>query len=241
MNINNQRVIGEIVAENYKAAAIFKRYNIDFCCNGNRTITEATKNKNIDEDKLISELIEVMEQKTEGDIDFKAFPIDLLADYVEKTHHRYIEQRVPEITPFLSKVARVHGNNHPELIVIEQLFNESAQELAAHVKKEELMLFPYIRKMVKSSLGDGKRPRTALRSASEYIQQMEEEHDAEGERFRRIAELTDNYTPPADACKTYIVTFNMLKEFEEDLHRHIHIENNILFPKSVELERQLSE
>lgn len=239
MNINNQRVVGEIVAENYKTAAIFKRYNIDFCCNGNRTIAAATKNKEIDEEKLLGELNEVMEQKVVGEIDFKAFPIDLLADYVEKTHHRYIEQRIPEITPFLSKVARVHGANHPELIVVEQLFNESAQELSAHLKKEELMLFPYIRKMVKSKMGDGKRPHTALGSATEYIEQMEEEHDAEGERFRRIAELTDNYTPPADACKTYMVTFSMLKEFEEDLHRHIHLENNILFPRSMVLEKEL--
>ena len=241
MNINNQRIVGEIVAENYKTAAIFKRYRIDFCCNGNRTIADATKSKEIDEEKLLSELNEVMAEKVQGEIDFKAFPIDLLADYVEKTHHRYIEQRIPEITPFLSKVARVHGANHPELLEVEQLFTETAQDLAAHLKKEELMLFPYIRQMVKSNMGDKKRPKTALGSATEYIEQMEEEHDAEGERFRRISELTDNYTPPADACRTYMVTFDMLREFEEDLHRHIHIENNILFPKSMEMERELVE
>ena len=241
MNINNQRIVGEIVAENYKTAAIFKRYRIDFCCNGNRTIADATKSKEIDEEKLLSELNEVMGEKVQGEIDFKAFPIDLLADYVEKTHHRYIEQRIPEITPFLSKVARVHGANHPELLEVEQLFTETAQDLAAHLKKEELMLFPYIRQMVKSNMGDKKRPKTALGSATEYIEQMEEEHEAEGERFRRIAELTDDYTPPADACRTYMVTFDMLKEFEEDLHRHIHIENNILFPKSMEMERELVE
>ena len=229
------------MAENYKTAAIFKRYRIDFCCNGNRTIADATKSKEIDEEKLLSELNEVMAEKVQGEIDFKAFPIDLLADYVEKTHHRYIEQRIPEITPFLSKVARVHGANHPELLEVEQLFTETAQDLAAHVKKEELMLFPYIRQMVKSNMGDKKRPKTALGSATEYIEQMEEEHDAEGERFRRISELTDNYTPPADACRTYMVTFDMLREFEEDLHRHIHIENNILFPKSMEMERELVE
>ena len=229
------------MAENYKTAAIFKRYRIDFCCNGNRTIADATKSKGIDEEKLLSELNEVMAEKVQGEIDFKSFPIDLLADYVEKTHHRYIEQRIPEITPFLSKVARVHGGNHPELLEVEQLFTETAQDLAAHLKKEELMLFPYIRQMVKSNMGDKKRPKTALGSATEYIVQMEEEHDAEGERFRRISELTDNYTPPADACRTYMVTFDMLREFEEDLHRHIHIENNILFPKSMEMERELVE
>lgn len=229
------------MAENYKTAAIFKRYRIDFCCNGNRTIADVTQSKGIDEEKLLSELNEVMAEKVQGEIDFKSFPIDLLADYVEKTHHRYIEQRIPEITPFLSKVARVHGANHPELLEVEQLFTETAQDLAAHVKKEELMLFPYIRQMVKSSMGNKVRPKTALGSATEYIEQMEEEHDAEGERFRRISELTDNYTPPADACRTYMVTFDMLREFEEDLHRHIHIENNILFPKSMEMERELVE
>lgn len=229
------------MAENYKTAAIFKRYRIDFCCNGNRTIADATQSKGIDEEKLLSELNEVMAEKVQGEIDFKSFPIDLLADYVEKTHHRYIEQRIPEITPFLSKVARVHGANHPELLEVEQLFTETAQDLAAHVKKEELMLFPYIRQMVKSSMGNKVRPKTALGSATEYIEQMEEEHDAEGERFRRISELTDNYTPPADACRTYMVTFDMLKEFEEDLHRHIHLENNILFPKSIEMEKELTE
>ena len=229
------------MAENYKTAAIFKRYRIDFCCNGNRTIADVTQSKGIDEEKLLSELNEVMAEKVQGEIDFKSFPIDLLADYVEKTHHRYIEQRIPEITPFLSKVARVHGANHPELLEVEQLFTETAQDLAAHVKKEELMLFPYIRQMVKSSMGNKVRPKTALGSATEYIEQMEEEHDAEGERFRRISELTDNYTPPADACRTYMVTFDMLKEFEEDLHRHIHLENNILFPKSIEMEKELTE
>ena len=136
MNINNQQIVGQIVAENYQAAAIFKRYNIDFCCNGNRTIAAATKNKNIDEEKLLAELNEVMGEKVQGEIDFKAFPIDLLADYVEKTHHRYIEQRIPEIMPFLNKVARVHGANHPELLVVEQLFNETAQDLSAHLKRK---------------------------------------------------------------------------------------------------------
>ena len=136
MNINNQRIVGEVVAENYKTAAIFKRYNIDFCCNGNRTISAAIKNKDVSEDKLLSELSQVMEEKVQGEIDFKAFPIDLLADYVEKTHHRYIEQRIPEITPFLSKVARVHGGNHPELLEIEQLFTETAQDLTAHLKRK---------------------------------------------------------------------------------------------------------
>ncbi len=196
MEINSQSIVGKIVAENYKAASIFKKYNIDFCCNGNRTIADACSEKQIDEKSLVDELSETINKKEAGDLDVKAFPPDLLADYIEKTHHRYIEKKIPEIIPFLRKVVSVHSGNHPELTEVEQLFSDSAQDLSAHLKKEELMLFPYIRLLVKAQLSDGKKPQTGLGSAAAYIDQMEQEHTAEGDRFRRISELTDNYTPP---------------------------------------------
>lgn len=239
MVINSQSIVGKIVAENYKAASIFKKYNIDFCCNGNRTIADACNKKQIDENRLIDELSETINTKEAGDIDVKLFPLDLLTDYIEKTHHRYVEKKIPEITPFLQKVVSVHSGSHPELIKVEQLFFDSTKDLSAHMKKEELMLFPYIRLLVKAQLSDGKKPQTGIGSAATYIEQMEQEHTAEGERFRRISELTGNYTPPEDACNTYRVTLSLLKEFEEDLHRHIHLENNILFPRSIQLEQQL--
>lgn len=239
MVINSQSIVGKIVAENYKAASIFKKYNIDFCCNGNRTIADACNKKQIDENRLIDELSETINTKEAGDIDVKLFPLDLLTDYIEKTHHRYVEKKIPEITPFLQKVVSVHSGSHPELIEVEQLFFDSTKDLSAHMKKEELMLFPYIRLLVKAQLSDGKKPQTGIGSAATYIEQMEQEHTAEGERFRRISELTGNYTPPEDACNTYRVTLSLLKEFEEDLHRHIHLENNILFPRSIQLEQQL--
>ncbi|MDY9918752.1 MAG: iron-sulfur cluster repair di-iron protein [Proteiniphilum sp.] len=239
MVINSQSIVGKIVAENYKAASIFKKYNIDFCCNGNRTIADACNKKQIDENRLIDELSETINTKEAGDIDVKLFPLDLLTDYIEKTHHRYVEKKIPEITPFLQKVVSVHSGSHPELIEVEQLFFDSTKDLSAHMKKEELMLFPYIRLLVKTQLSDGKKPQTGIGSAATYIEQMEQEHTAEGERFRRISELTGNYTPPEDACNTYRVTLSLLKEFEEDLHRHIHLENNILFPRSIQLEQQL--
>lgn len=239
MEINSQSIVGKIVAENYKAASVFKKYNIDFCCNGNRTIADACNKRQLDENRLIGELSEVIHTKEAGDIDVKSFPLDLLADYIEKTHHRYVEKKIPEITPFLQKVVSVHSEHHPELTEVEELFVESTKDLSAHLKKEELMLFPYIRLLVKAQLSNGKKPQTGLGSAATYIEQMEHEHTAEGERFRRISELTDNYTPPEDACNTYRVTLSLLKEFEEDLHRHIHLENNILFPKSIQLEQEL--
>lgn len=241
MDINNQSIIGNIVAENYKTAAIFKQYQIDFCCNGNRSIAEASRDKKLDERQLVNELLAVVNRKEEGGINFKAFPLDLLADYIEKTHHRYIETKIPEIEPFLQKVVRVHGENHPEVAVVEKLFLESAGNLSAHLKKEELMLFPHIRQMVKTQLSGEKLPLSKAGAAAAMIAQMEREHDAEGERFRTISELTGDYTPPEDACNTYRVTLSLLKEFEDDLHRHIHLENNILFPNSIALEQSLME
>ena len=241
MEINNQSIIGEIVAENYKTASVFKKHKIDFCCNGNRTIANASKKRQLNEEDLINELQEAVTQTNQGEIDFKTFPLDLLADYVEKTHHRYVDSKIAEITPYVQRVASVHGDNHPELLEVERLFLESAGDLSAHLRKEELMLFPYIRQLVNAQMSGGKKPVTKMGDAKEYIALMEDDHSAEGERFRTISDLTDNYNPPADACNTYRVTFSLLQEFEEDLHRHIHLENNILFPKAIALTESMVE
>lgn len=240
MHIDNQSNIGKIVAENYKAAAVFKQYGIDFCCNGNRTIESACRKKQIDEEQLLAELQEAVAQNGAGEIDFKSFPLDLLADYIEKTHHRYVDRKITEIAPYLRRIVEVHGDNHPELLVVEQLFQQSAGDLTAHMKKEELVLFPYIRRLVQSQLSGSTKTETPLGTAAEVIARMEQDHEAEGERFRHISEMTEQYNPPADACNTYRVTFSLLHEFEEDLHRHIHLENNILFPKAIEMEKTLS-
>ena len=147
---------------------------------------------------------------------------------------------MPVIKQYLNKISSVHGKNHPELLEIEDLFNASAGELAMHMKKEELMLFPFVRKMVNSQSEDIKAHPPHFGTVSNPVQAMMHEHDTEGERFRQISKLSNQYTPPADACNTYKVAFSLLKEFEDDLHLHIHLENNILFPKAVALEKKLT-
>jgi len=240
MDITKNFNIGELVAIDYRTAPIFKKHGIDFCCNGNRSIADACDSKNINSEELIAKLQQAVSQSNNSSIDYQSWPLDLLADYIEKTHHRYVESRVGEITPFLQKVARVHGERHPELYEVEELFAAAAGQLAAHMKKEELMLFPAIRRMVKAQQSGEAYVLPPFGTIQNPIAVMNEEHDTEGERFRKIAELTNNYEPPADGCKTYRVTFELLKEFEEDLHLHIHLENNILFPKSIELEKSLT-
>ncbi|HHV84674.1 MAG TPA: iron-sulfur cluster repair di-iron protein [Petrimonas sp.] len=239
MVINSESIIGKIVAENYKAASVFKSYNIDFCCNGNRSIAAASKEKNIDENLILQQLSEVLDKKGDSEIDFKSWSIDLLADYIEKKHHRYVRAKTAEITPYLAKIADVHGDRHPELYEIKELFAQSAADLSAHMIKEENILFPLIREMVDKKARGEKLTRPPFGSIENPIKAMQIEHDNEGVRFRRISELSNNYETPQDGCNTYRVTLNLLKEFEDDLHRHIHLENNILFPAAIEFERDI--
>lgn len=239
MNIQENNIIGELVAQDYRAASVFKKYGIDFCCQGNRTIQDACKAKNIDASSVLTDLNEANKENIESTIDYQSWPIDLMADHIEKKYHRYVEDKTQEIKPYLDKICRVHGDRHPELLEINEHFNTTAKELAAHMKKEELILFPFIRKMAKVKLENTKLEAPHFGTVENPIQMMMHEHTNEGERFRKIEAISNNYTPPQDACNTYRVTFALLKEFEADLHLHIHLENNILFPKAIEFEKQL--
>lgn len=231
MNITEQTIVGDLVAKDYRTASVFKKQGIDFCCAGNRTIAEACAKKSIDPALVVANLEEIVNKTNNPVTDYNSWPLDLLADYVEKKHHRYVEEKIVEIVPFLNKVASVHGDRHPELLEVQDLFRGCVEELTSHMQKEEQILFPYVRK-----IAIGNAVKAPFGSVQNPIAMMMDEHTNEGERFRRIAELTDNYTPPADACNTYRVTFALLNEFEEDLHLHIHLENNILFPKAIAME-----
>ena len=237
MEILEEQIIGELVAQNYKTASVFKKFKIDFCCNGNRTISEACERKKLDPSQLINELRNTI-INVEQNIDFNSWELDLLADYIEKTHHRYVLTKIEEIKPYLNKVTRVHGEHNPELKEIEILFNQSAQELSQHLQKEEMILFPFIRNMVNSKMEEKPLFFPHFGTVENPIAMMKHEHQNEGERFEKIAELSNQYTPPSHACNTYRVTFALLKEFEDNLHQHIHLENNILFPKAIKMEKE---
>lgn len=232
-----QKQIGQFVAEDFRTAAVFTSYGIDFCCRGHRTVEEVCDKNNIDSNELLDQLNKVLNASSNQSIDYKSWPLDLLIDYIEKKHHRYVEEKVPVLLQFLNKLCKVHGDRHPELFKINELFTASAGELAAHMKKEELILFPFVKKMVKATTSQQPIEAPGFGTVENPIAMMMQEHDNEGVRFREIAALTNNYNPPIDACNTYKVTFAMLDEFEKDLHLHIHLENNILFPEAAKLEK----
>lgn len=234
-----EKNIGALVAEDYRTAQVFKNYNIDFCCNGDRPLSQVCLENELDEQQLRKELENVTNEVGDQNINYEHWPLDLLAEYVQKTHHRYVEKQTQIIKPYLDKICEVHGEQHPELFKIKALFNETAVAMAAHMKKEELILFPFIKKMVNSEEDGNNLIPPSFKTVENPVAMMKEDHDAEGERFREIAKLSSNYTAPEDACNTYRVSFGLLQDFENDLHKHIHLENNILFPKAIKLEKSL--
>lgn len=241
MIIDKEKTIGQIVADDYRTASVFKSYSIDFCCKGNRTLSEACRKQNISIETLQEALENAIQQDRVSGPKYTNWPLDLLADYIEKKHHRYVRGKVPELKAYLEKLCEVHGKKYPELYEVKDLFNASTGELFSHMHKEEKILFPVIRAMAEAEINDASSvQRPTFGTVENPINMMMHEHDAEGERFRKIAALTNDYTPPADACNTYRVALALLEEFEQDLHLHIHLENNLLFPKAIELEKKLS-
>lgn len=239
MNITTETSVGEIVRHNFSTARIFESYQIDFCCGGNISISEAAKARGIDADQLLRDVSSRLGEKDEDSIMIESLTLTGLSDYIIRKHHTYVNETVPFLQQKLQKLCTVHGVNHPELFGVNESFDEAAGNLAVHMKKEELILFPYIRSM-EQYIYEGKPAPAGPHKASETITEMEQEHQAEGDRFMKISEITGNYTVPADGCSTYAVTYKTLQEFENDLHRHIHLENNILFPKAIELERKFA-
>lgn len=230
--------VGEIVADDFKYANVFNKYKIDFCCNGSIPLSEACKYVNIDLEKIIGELKNTpLEYSTT--IDFKSWPTDLLVDYILKFHHRNIRAQGPVIAELMDKVCHAHGDNHPELYEIQELFTQSLENLESHLQKEEVILFPYIYELYKSSINDTAIPHFHCGTIKSPIAVMMAEHDAEGECYRRISLLSNEYTLPKDGCNSYRLLLEKLKSFEAALHHHIHLENNIVFPHAIEMESKL--
>jgi len=235
-----EQEIGQFVAQDFRTAAVFSEYGIDFCCKGNRSLADVCEKNGIAVDEILEKLDIAVSKQVNPSIDYKSWPLDLLATYIEKTHHKYVESKLPVLKQYLAKLYKVHGERHPELLEINELFVAVANELAQHMRKEELILFPRIKKMIQYQENETPLKPAHFGTVQNPISMMEHEHDNAGEIFRTIAKLTGNYTPPKDGCNTYQVTFAMLDEFEKDLHLHIHLENNILFPGALLLEKKLA-
>lgn len=239
MEIKLDSKVGEIVKTNFKTAQIFDKNNIDFCCGGGISLEEACKKSNTNINELIPELEALVTLNDPDSKYFNSLELDELSDYIVKRHHSYVRENITFLLQKLQKLCDVHGQNHPELFEIKDLFEGAAENLSNHMVKEETILFPLIKVLVANKNNSANIENQAGK-LNETINSLDEEHQTEGVRFEKISTLTNNYTCPPDGCTTYQITFQTLKDFEQDLHRHIHLENNILFVKAQALEKELT-
>jgi regulator of cell morphogenesis and NO signaling len=227
--------LAQIVNNNLRAAAVFEKYHLDFCCKGKRTLQQACNEKDLKIEEIIADL-ETAEQSANENtaINFDEMTLVQLSEYIVMTHHCYVQKEMPQILSYLQKVASKHGDRHPEMWKVLALFVAVKEELEQHMKKEEEILFPRIQETEKW-VNEGKEIHISHTYLLAPVKMMEQEHDHAGELLAEINKLTDNYQPPADACTTYKLSFAALQAFELDLHQHVHLENNILFPKALQL------
>jgi regulator of cell morphogenesis and NO signaling len=231
---NSNQTIAEIVSSDFRTAGIFKKNEIDFCCGGKKPLTEVCKSKNISESVLLKELNDAVSIDNGGEtINFASWSPALLIAYIEDRHHNYIKEAIPRILPFLQKVASRHGETQPELVTIYNLFLELSKELMDHAKDEENRVFPAIIEFI----GNNKMHEKVL---PDFMNELVEEHTVAGDIMMHIRKLTNDFTPPIWACNTYRVAFAELEAFENDLHKHVHLENNLLFTKVSDIIEQQS-
>ncbi|MBI2343267.1 MAG: iron-sulfur cluster repair di-iron protein [Deltaproteobacteria bacterium] len=226
-------VVGKIVAERPDLARVFEAHGVDYCCGGKRSVQEACQARGLDLGQLLEALhVAAAEGGEPHPVDPATLSLSALADHIEQTHHRYLRREFPRLDTLTEKVARVHGEKEPRLREVRRVVLQLTEELMSHMLKEERILFPMIRALDT----DGPRPEFHCGTIAHPILQMEVEHDDAGASLAQLQTLTDNFTPPAWACTTYRLLVDALKTLQQDLHQHIHKENNILFPRALQLE-----
>ncbi|NOU46721.1 MAG: iron-sulfur cluster repair di-iron protein [Bacteroidales bacterium] len=225
----DRNTIGEIVAMDFRTASIFKDAGIDFCCGGNKSIEDACHEKGVDVEQIIQQLESLSQTTVSSSMKFNEWELPFLSDYIVQTHHKFVIRNLPELVFYTQKIASVHAEHHPELIEVESLFAQVNAELLQHLKKEEEVLFPAIKSTVTIPSQEDKA------TIISEITRMQGEHELAGGAMDKINVLTHHYLIPGDACNTYRVALKLLEQFEDDLHIHVHLENNILYPKALKL------
>jgi regulator of cell morphogenesis and NO signaling len=222
---NVSQSVGEIVSIMPKASEVFKEYNIDFCCGGNRSLKEAIGEQKLNELEVLGKLDRAYEEvrKFADQADFREMSPSELIDYIVNMHHAYVKKILPELSELTAKILRVHGPNHGDLFKVHKLFHSLKTELEQHLIKEEEILFPMIKEY------DSGQSKGLPERITAVLMETEDEHESAGGVLKELRKITRDYKVPEDGCSTYCKTFDKLQELEADLFQHIHLENNILF------------
>jgi regulator of cell morphogenesis and NO signaling len=233
-----ERQLGDLVTDNPRAAAVLDGFGLDYCCRGHQTLAEAAGRKGVPIGDVSSALA-ALDTPAGDDRRTEQLELDELAHHIVEKHHRYVREVSPAIERWLAKLVDRHGDHHSELMDVQTVFIELSNELHGHMYKEEQMLFPFISDLARAQRAGTGLPRAPFGTVRSPVRVMEHDHQFAGDLLARIRDLTNNYTPPDDACRTYRLCYAELETYENDLKRHIHLENNVLFPKAIEMEGSL--
>lgn len=236
MGITGETKVKEIVVANPGATRILEQAGVDYCCGGNRSLHDACAHAGVSEEEIMARLRENKVNVGPADADWVSAPLGDLTKHIREKHHRYVREAVQRVPTLLARVKTKHGNNHPEIAEIEDLFLKVGREMIMHMRKEEQVLFPYIEAVERAASGKETLEPPFFQTVRNPVHAMMEEHDAAADLVRQIRAASSTYTPPANACASYQALYGDLQEFEADLHQHVHLENNILFPRAVDME-----
>jgi regulator of cell morphogenesis and NO signaling len=233
---DTSKTVREIALEQPTSIRIFERLGIDYCCGGRKPLAEACAARNLDVYDVAASIAAAAITPEQAGTDWTKTSLRRLIALIVDTHHDYVKTELPRLAMLAQKVVGKHGDTQAHLPVLKGVLAQLDEELIHHLGKEEHVLFPYIVKLEEAQASGGAQPHECFGSVTHPISMMTREHDAAGELLAQIEELTQNFTTPAEACPTYLAFYTGLKEFQQDLHQHIHLENNILFPRAIELE-----
>jgi regulator of cell morphogenesis and NO signaling len=237
MTLTITKTVRDYAIETPQTIPVFEKLGIDFCCGGNRPLDEACAAANLNLDSVLQSLEKALAEPVRpSDRELRAGSLAELMSHIVKTHHVYVRTQIPEICKLAEKVYRKHGANHPELETIRNVFQGLGEELMTHLMKEENILFPYIERMEEAVIQGDPILAPPFGTVANPVRMMEHEHDDAGGALKSLRETSNGYTPPADACVSFQALYTALANFERDLHQHIHLENNVLFPLAVEME-----
>ncbi|ACD93930.1 iron-sulfur cluster repair di-iron protein [Trichlorobacter lovleyi] len=233
--ITGNKTIGEIVATDFRTATVFEKHGIDFCCGGKVALAATCTEKRLDLNTITSELEAVQNEPVERDQNYSSWSLPFLADYIVNTHHVYLKENDEQIAAYARKIAGVHGAHHPEVIRIATIFEKIATDMVGHLKEEEEVFFPAL-KRADAARTAGSTPEAKDRETIRVsLLRLHREHEEIGDAIHEIRHLANDYVIPDDVCNTFMLTYKKLSEFEDDLHKHVHLENNILFLKATQL------
>jgi regulator of cell morphogenesis and NO signaling len=240
MSVTTEKTVGELALENPGATRVFEKLGIDYCCGGGQTLEQACQAAHLPIKQVADSLAAASQSAsaTAPARNWQAEPLSELLAHIRSTHHVYTREEIARLGPLFDKVCSVHGGNHPELLRLREIFASLAEELTTHLMKEEMVLFPYILRMEEAAVAKEPALPPPFGSVRNPVAMMRNEHDGAGNALRSMRQISDGYAAPPDACVSFRTLYQALAAFEADLHQHIHLENNVLFPRAIEMERE---